>query len=45
VLESTGFLREGLARSYLKINGRLEDHLLFAAVAADRAPLYHARPA
>ena len=33
VLEATGFTREGLARSYLKINGRWEDHLLFAALA------------
>jgi [ribosomal protein S5]-alanine N-acetyltransferase len=45
VLESTGFVREGLARSYLKINGRLEDHLLFAALATDRAPSNLARPA
>jgi ribosomal-protein-alanine N-acetyltransferase len=32
VLESCGFEREGLARSYLKINGRWEDHLLYARV-------------
>jgi ribosomal-protein-alanine N-acetyltransferase len=32
VLESSGFIREGLARSYLKINGRWEDHLLYARV-------------
>lgn len=30
VLESVGFEREGLARAYLKINGRWEDHLLYA---------------
>jgi ribosomal-protein-alanine N-acetyltransferase len=30
VLEFCGFEREGLARSYLKINGRWEDHLLYA---------------
>lgn len=30
VLEINGFEREGLARSYLKINGRWEDHLLYA---------------
>lgn len=37
VLELCGFEREGLARSYLKINGRWEDHLLYARVAG--APL------
>jgi ribosomal-protein-alanine N-acetyltransferase len=38
VLESTGFVREGLARSFLKINGRWEDHLLFAALASEHSP-------
>jgi [ribosomal protein S5]-alanine N-acetyltransferase len=33
VLESSGFAREGLARSYLKINGRWEDHVLLAVLA------------
>ena len=33
VLEVCGFEREGLARSYLKINGRWEDHLLYARVS------------
>jgi ribosomal-protein-alanine N-acetyltransferase len=33
VLEAAGFQREGLARSYLKINGRWEDHLLYARLA------------
>lgn len=33
VLESVGFEREGLARAYLKINGRWEDHLLYARLA------------
>lgn len=32
VLEKSGFVREGVARSYLKINGRWEDHILFACV-------------
>jgi ribosomal-protein-alanine N-acetyltransferase len=32
VLEACGFEREGLARSYLKINGRWEDHLLYARI-------------
>lgn len=36
VLEHSGFAHEGLARSYLKINGRWEDHLLFAALAENR---------
>ena len=30
VLERTGFECEGLARSYLKINGKWQDHLLYA---------------
>jgi ribosomal-protein-alanine N-acetyltransferase len=33
VLEACGFTREGLAQDYLKINGRWEDHLLYARVA------------
>jgi [ribosomal protein S5]-alanine N-acetyltransferase len=33
VLESVGFAREGLAHAYLKINGRWEDHLLYARLA------------
>jgi [ribosomal protein S5]-alanine N-acetyltransferase len=33
VLESVGFEREGLAHAYLKINGRWEDHLLYARLA------------
>jgi [ribosomal protein S5]-alanine N-acetyltransferase len=45
VLESARFVREGLARSYLKINGRWEDHLLFAALAAERALPQLVRPA
>jgi [ribosomal protein S5]-alanine N-acetyltransferase len=32
VLEKTGFEREGMAKAYLKINGRWEDHILFARV-------------
>lgn len=35
VLESAGFRREGLARSYLRINGRWQDHLLFAVLEND----------
>jgi [ribosomal protein S5]-alanine N-acetyltransferase len=32
LLRGCGFAEEGLARSYLKINGQWEDHLLFAKV-------------
>ena len=35
VLEESGFAREGLARSFLKIDGRWEDHFLFAALNQD----------
>lgn len=35
VLEGSGFAREGLARSFLKINGRWEDHILFAMLSDD----------
>ena len=37
VLEKAGFTREGQARKYLKINGRWQDHLLFALLSDDRA--------
>ena len=37
VLELSSFEREGLARAYLKINGRWEDHLLYARVAGPPA--------
>ena len=33
VLEKTGFRREGLLKSYLKINGEWQDHLLFARIS------------
>jgi [ribosomal protein S5]-alanine N-acetyltransferase len=33
LLEKCGFEREGMAKSYLKINGVWEDHLLFGRVA------------
>lgn len=35
VLEKAGFQREGLARSFLKINGRWHDHTLYALIAGD----------
>ena len=33
VLEASGFQREGVAHSFLKINGQWEDHILFARLA------------
>lgn len=33
VLEKAGFRREGLAKTYLKINGNWEDHTIFAITA------------
>lgn len=36
LLTKCDFRQEGLARRYLKINGRWEDHLLFARLADDR---------
>jgi ribosomal-protein-alanine N-acetyltransferase len=36
VLEKAGFQREGVLRSYLKINGIWQDHLLYALISDDR---------
>jgi ribosomal-protein-alanine N-acetyltransferase len=36
LLEKAGFQREGLLRSYLRINGIWQDHYLYALVAGDR---------
>jgi ribosomal-protein-alanine N-acetyltransferase len=36
LLEGVGFVREGYARAYLRINGTWQDHLLFALVETDR---------
>lgn len=36
LLEKAGFLREGMLRSYLKINGIWQDHLLYALIEDDR---------
>jgi ribosomal-protein-alanine N-acetyltransferase len=36
VLEKAGFQREGLLRSYLRINGAWQDHYLYALIADDR---------
>jgi ribosomal-protein-alanine N-acetyltransferase len=37
LLERNGFQREGLARSYLRINGAWRDHLLYALVEPEAA--------
>lgn len=37
VLERTGFVREGFARRYLKIDGEWRDHILFGRLAGDPA--------
>jgi ribosomal-protein-alanine N-acetyltransferase len=36
LLEKAGFQREGLLRSYLRINGMWQDHYLYALVVGDR---------
>ncbi|MGL4311697.1 MAG: GNAT family N-acetyltransferase [Paracoccaceae bacterium] len=36
VLEKTGFKYEGVAQSYLQINGRWRNHVLYAALRGDR---------
>jgi len=36
LLKRCGFSQEGMARSYLKINGKWRDHYLFARLADDR---------
>ena len=38
LLEGAGFRREGSARSYLRINGIWQDHLLYARLDSDPAP-------
>jgi ribosomal-protein-alanine N-acetyltransferase len=35
VLEANGFVREGLARRYLRINGQWQDHVLFGLIEED----------
>lgn len=37
VLRNAGYLQEGVARKYLKINGKWQDHLLFALLKEDHA--------
>ncbi|MEM1314417.1 MAG: 30S ribosomal protein S5 alanine N-acetyltransferase, partial [Pseudomonadota bacterium] len=36
LLERCGFKYEGVAQSYLQINGRWRTHVLYAALLADR---------
>lgn len=36
VLQKVGFTREGLLRSYLRINGVWQDHFIYALIADDR---------
>jgi len=43
VLRACGFREEGVARQYLRINGKWHDHLLFAMVAADFDWIRHGR--
>ncbi|SEF59275.1 GNAT family N-acetyltransferase [Bosea lathyri] len=38
LLERVGFQHEGVARSYLRINGVWADHLLYAALSGDHVP-------
>jgi [ribosomal protein S5]-alanine N-acetyltransferase len=38
LLEKVGFRREGLARGLVCINGRWQDHIVFALLADDRLP-------
>ncbi|MBL8907573.1 MAG: GNAT family N-acetyltransferase [Rhizobiales bacterium] len=37
LLRKCGFVEEGIARRYLKINGRWEDHLLFGLVSSEHS--------
>ena len=38
LLGKTGFRQEGLARSYLRINGVWQDHMLYAMIYSDTRP-------
>jgi ribosomal-protein-alanine N-acetyltransferase len=44
VLEKCGFVREGYARRYLKINGEWQDHVLYGLLAEDRPQVRRASP-
>ncbi|GGB07843.1 ribosomal-protein-alanine N-acetyltransferase [Brucella endophytica] len=43
LLEKAGFQREGLLRSYLKINGLWQDHVLYSLIEDDRRMIRGAR--
>ena len=38
VLKKNGFTEEGFARRYLYINGKWQDHILFAIISSDKRP-------
>jgi len=38
LLRNLGFIEEGYARNFLRINGTWQDHLLFAIVKGDPIP-------
>lgn len=44
LLERMGFIREGRARSYLRINGVWQDHLLYGLLETDPSPSRMQRP-
>jgi len=35
VLDNVGFAREGIARDYLKIDGKWQDHVVYAKLSGD----------
>ena len=37
LLNSMGFIKEGLARKYLKINGKWEDHVLTSLINSENS--------
>jgi ribosomal-protein-alanine N-acetyltransferase len=42
LLEKHGFQEEGVARGYLRINGRWQDHVIYSLLQGDRAaPSFH----
>ena len=43
LLQSVGFHKEGYARAYLRIDGRWQDHVLFALLDSDPVPSPHRR--
>ena len=39
VLEKVGFTEEGMARQYLRINGKWQDHVLYGMLSTDARPM------